>query len=174
MYADREPTITDIKRRIAQLNTDINNFATERINKNNQRQYLQNKNDSISQEIRNIHRLLQNVVPKIEDNNTLKDKNIPILLAKLAESQATYADLVEHSLIPNYFDASNEETKINAESNFNQYVLYLIFIIFFMIGLFFVLKNPEAGNLDMLMLILAIYILLYYVYQYYVMKSQSK
>lgn len=129
---------------------------------------------SIDQQIRDIKILIQNVSPKVVENNTLKDTNTTTLLAKLAQAQTTYADLVEEIKIPDYFNASNEAANIKTNSNYNHYVLYLIFTILFIIGLLFVLKNPEAGNLDTMMLVLGLGILLYHGYEYYMMKQRTK
>jgi hypothetical protein len=96
------------------------------------------------------------------------------LLAKLTEAQNAYEDLVEEIKIPNYFEASRESAHIKANASFNQYIWYLLFIIIFMIALFFILKNPESGNLDMYMLVFCGCIIGYYGYQYYVMKQRMK
>jgi hypothetical protein len=140
--------------------------------------YLEKSNkkssENIYQQIKDIQTLIQNVSPKVVENNTLKDLNITALLAKLAHAQRTYADLLEEININESYIASNETENLKANSNFNKYVLYLIFTILFLVGLIFVLKNPEAGNLDILMLILGLGILLYYGYEYYVIKQRSK
>jgi hypothetical protein len=130
--------------------------------------------ENIYQQIKDIQTLIQNVAPKVVENNTLKDSNINTLLGALAHAQTTYAELVEEAKIPDYHTASNETANIKANSNFSQYVLYLIFTFLFLIGLLFVLKNPEAGNLDILMLALGLGILIYHGYEYYVMKQRSK
>ena len=118
--------------------------------------------------------MINNVSPKVIENNTLKDTNITKLLETLAQSKTTYAALVEEAKIPDFYTDMNETANIKANSNFSQYVLYLIFTIFFLIGLFFVLKNPEAGSLDILMLVLGLGVLLYYGYEYYMKKQRTK
>ena len=141
---------------------------------NNTVDYLEKTSKNIYQQIKDIQTLIQNVSPKVVENNTLKELNVTTLLEKLAEAKTTYAALVKEAKIPQYYNDRSQEANIKANSNFNQYVLYLIFTILFLIGLIFVLKNPEAGNLDILMLILGLGILLYYGYEYYMMKQRSK
>ena len=140
--------------------------------------YLEKSNkkssENINKQIRDIQTLINNVSPKVIENNTLKDTNITKLLETLAQSKTTYAALVEEAKIPDFYTDMNETANIKANSNFSQYVLYLIFTIFFLIGLFFVLKNPEAGSLDILMLVLGLGVLLYYGYEYYMKKQRTK
>ena len=144
----------------------------------NDSEYLEKSNkkssENIYRQIKDIQTLIENVSPKVVENNTLKDTNATTLLAKLDQAQATYAALVEEIKIPDYYTASNEAANIKTNSNFNHYVLYLIFTILFLIGLLFVLKNPEAGNLDTMMLILGIGIILYHGYEYYMKKQRTK
>ena len=121
---------------------------------------------SIDSQIRNIQTLLKNVAPKMKDNISKKEELIEPLLTKLAEAQTTYAALVEEAKIPDYYRASQEAASVKATAGFNKYVWYLIFTVLFLIALGMVLKNPEAGNLDMGMLALGLAILVYYVYQY--------
>ena len=130
--------------------------------------------DSIHSQINDIDILIKNVLPKMNDNEGHKDKIILPLLSQIRELKATYKNLKKEAEKPSYFENNAETEKIKATSSFNNYVLYLIYFILFFIALFFILKNPEAGNLDMFMLILGISILIYYVYEYYVMKQRTK
>jgi hypothetical protein len=122
---------------------------------------------SIDNQIRNIQTLLKNVAPKMKDNISKKEELVAPLLATLAEAKTTYAALVEEAKIPDFYSAGNEVAKIKATAGFNKYVWYLIFTVLFLIAMAMVLKNPEAGRLDMVMLVLGLAIVVYYVYQYY-------
>jgi hypothetical protein len=122
---------------------------------------------SIHSQIKNIKILIDNVLPKMHDNVFYQNSSVLPLLRKIKELQTTYAALVKEANIPDYYRASNETAHIKAKSGFDHYILYLLFTIFFLISLFFIFKNPEAGNLDMFMLALSGGIIVYYAYQYY-------
>ena len=143
----------------------------------NNKEYLHKSekqaNDSIRDQISYIRGMIKKVTKKLDDNTLKKDSKILPLLSKIRELQVTYDELVEKAKIPNYFDDSEEVTKIQAISSFNKYVWYLIFFILFFIAFFFILKKPEAGNLDMFMLALGVCILIYYAYNYYEMKNRA-
>jgi hypothetical protein len=135
---------------------------------------LTNMGDSIHSQINEIDTLIKTVLPKMYDNEGHKDKIILPLLKQIEELKVTYKKLEKEAKKPNYFENKVEAEKIKATSSFNNYVLYLIYFILFFIALFFILKNPEAGNLDMFILMLGISIFIYYAYEYYVMKQRTK
>ena len=103
----------------------------------------------------------------MHDNIYEKNSSVLPLLNKIQELHMSYAALVEEAKIPDYFTASKESAHIKANSDFNQYAWYLLFTILFLIAFFFILKNPESGNLDIFMLALSGGVVVYYVYQYY-------
>ena len=123
--------------------------------------------EAIYNQISNIRILIDNVLPKMHDNIYEKNSSVLPLLNKIQELHMSYAALVEEAKIPDYFTASKESAHIKANSDFNQYAWYLLFTILFLIAFFFILKNPESGNLDIFMLALSGGVVVYYVYQYY-------
>lgn len=176
---DQEPTITDIKDRIADLNKQIMFYKSEYGGQSLPAARQSNRpklgtsasalqlREAIYNQISNIKILIDNVLPKMHDNIYEKNSSILPLLKKIQELRVTYAALVEEAKIPDYHRASNESTHIKANADFNQYAWYLLFMIFFLIAFFFILKNPESGNLDIFMLVLSGGVIVYYVYQYY-------
>ena len=130
--------------------------------------------DSIADQITAIRSLIKKINPKMDDKNLKKNATISPLLNKIQNLQDTYEELVEKAKIPNYFDDDVEVTNIQANSSFNKYGWYLLFFILFFVAFIFILKKPEAGNLDMFMLALGLGILLYYAYNYYDMKQRAQ
>jgi hypothetical protein len=123
--------------------------------------------EAIYNQINNIKILIDNVFPKMQDNIFKKNSSVLPLLNKIQELQMTYAELLEEANIPDYHRAGTETAHIKANSDFNQYKWYLLFTVLFLIAFFFILKNPESGNLDTFMLALSGGVIVYYVYQYY-------
>jgi hypothetical protein len=110
----------------------------------------------------------------MDDNNSKKESLISPLLKKIQELEDTYATLVEAAKIPSYFDDKVEVTHIQAISSLKRYGWYLLFFLIFFIAFLFILKKPEAGNLDMFMLVLGLGVLIYYAYNYYEMKNRAE
>ena len=131
-------------------------------------------NDTISDQIRSLKLLIKKISPKMDDNNSKKESLISPLLKKIQELEDTYATLVEAAKIPSYFDDKVEVTHIQATSSLKRYGWYLLFFFIFFIAFLFILKKPEAGNLDMFMLVLGLGVLIYYAYNYYEMKNRAE
>jgi hypothetical protein len=124
------------------------------------------QSNKIVEEINKIKDLIASTFPAMKDNNTYKESNVQNLLDQVNELKLTYEELQEDLKKPVELDGTYEASKIQVESNFSRYILYLLFTIFIVGSLVYIFRNPEVGNLDMFIMALAIIIILYYIYEY--------
>jgi hypothetical protein len=131
------------------------------------------RRDTILQEMADVNKLLNSILPKQDDNQFNLNSNIAPLLKQIEELKVTSAELKTLDELPDLFDANFEITKLTTTSNFNKYILYFLFAAFVVGCLAYITQNPDSGNLDMFILALAILILVYYVYEYLKNKRRS-
>jgi hypothetical protein len=117
--------------------------------------------------------LLNGTAEDISHNIFSKDSNTPILLNQFNQLQTTFQHLQEELKKPIELDGNFEATTIQAKSMFGNYILYLFLTLFVLGSLIYIFKNPEVGNLDIFMLILAVVIFVYYLYEYYQNRQRS-
>lgn len=174
----REPSIDAIKKKLESLNDYLNNYSYN-ISSKYQNNYMtydtKKKTDNfILNETNDIRRMIKNVFPKMADNQYYQNVSFTKFLQLIKEINGTFRELDIKLKIPDKFDANFEITKVQSSSNFNQYILYFIFAIFIIGCLIYISKKPEAGNIDMFILALAILIIIYYLYDYVVNKNGKK
>lgn len=176
MDAPREPTIDDIKLKLENLNDYLKNYSYNIKNKYNfgDKTYKNKiKMDSfILNETNNIKILIKNLLPKMEDNHYYQNDNFTKFMQIINEINGVFRELDMKLKIPDLFDANFETAKIESTTNFNKYILYFIFAIFIIGCLIYITKNPEAGNIDMFILVLAVLIIIYYLYDYIMKKKK--
>jgi hypothetical protein len=124
-------------------------------------------------ELTEINSLLNGTAEDISHNIFSKDSNTPILLNQFNQLQTTFQHLQEELKKPIELDGNFEATTIQAKSMFGNYILYLFLTLFVLGSLIYIFKNPEVGNLDIFMLILAVVIFVYYLYEYYQNRQRS-
>ena len=130
-------------------------------------------NADILSEINDINTMLNNSFQKQTDNINFKNVTVSPLLNQLNQLQSTYAELSGELAKPIQLEGNYEMTQLKSSSNFSQYLMYLILMIFILGCLIFIFKNPEVGNVDMFILVLAGIILVYYIYDYIVTKKRK-
>jgi len=173
----REPTIDDIKERITKLNDKMLSYdkSTNYAIETSSTKYAKNKiiDDKLLREAKNIKILIDNLGPKMQQFNSFSNANYGALNQRINELNDTFINLNINLKIPDLFDGNFETSQIESTSNFNKYILYFIFAIFIIGCLIYITKNPEAGNIDMFILALAILILAYYLYEYITTKKKN-
>lgn len=123
-------------------------------------------NEGILFKINDIDTLLTNIEPIQKDNLKFKETNTAPLLAQLNDLKATYRQLQKELKKPLLLEGNYEVSGIKTAAIFSNYMLILVFTLFFVVSLIYIYKNPEVGNLDLFILAIAIMILLYYLYEY--------
>jgi hypothetical protein len=128
--------------------------------------YLSEMRDDIIAELDEINSLIISTNSTMADNIIYKDRNSPVLLAQIMELKSTFDELKEDLQAPVLLDGNYEMTTIRVASKYGNYVLYLLLTLFMVGSLLYIFKNPEVGNLDMFILVLAVIIFVYYIYEY--------
>jgi len=131
------------------------------------------ESEKIVEEINEINELIMSTLPTKNDNIKYKDLNTQILLDQVNELKKTYEKLLEDLNKPIQLEGTYQVSKIQTASNYSRYILYLLFAIFIVGSLIYIFKNPEVGNLDMFIMVLAIIIFIYYIHEFiqYVRRS---
>jgi hypothetical protein len=124
------------------------------------------KSAKIVGEINEINDLIASTLPSMNDNIEKKDSNKEMLLNQVNQLKITYNKLMEDLKKPISLDGTYQVSVIQAHSNFSKYILYLLFAIFIVGSLIYIFKNPEVGNLDMFIMVLAVFIFIYYTYEF--------
>jgi hypothetical protein len=120
-----------------------------------------------------IDTLIKTVLALGSKNKTDMQGKVSTLLEKNDHLQEMYAEIMEKHEELNTLDASYRDTQTKSNSNLYIYLFYFLMVIFIFGSLLYILKNPqEGGNLDMFILVLAILIFAYYIYDYYFIKRQ--
>ena len=122
--------------------------------------------DEIMTELNDLNVLITSIKKPEDDNVAAMDKNTATLLNQYTQLQKTFLVLQEDLQEPIKLDGSYEATSIQVTEKFSNYILVFLFTAFFIGALCFIFINPDAGNLDMFMLALAIIIIVYYLYEY--------
>ena len=144
----------------------------QRVNENTDIK-LTTKKNLIINNIENINNLIKKISPKINENKTKIDANANNLLTKFKSMKNTFNALETELAKPIDLTANYEMSKIKTSSTYGNYMLFFIFTVFIVGCLIYIYKKPEAGNLDMFILVLAIFILVYYIYEYYIEKIRK-
>ena len=108
------------------------------------------------------------------NNYAAMDIRLPSLVAQMNDLQSEYAILATINQNFDGLDAANESATFKINTNFYMYVFYVFLTIFVSVSLFYIHRNPEVKNLDRFMLVLATFILGYYLYEYLKTKSEVK
>lgn len=132
-----------------------------------------NKSNAILEKIDDITELIQSTYPDEKDNKKYTNDNIAPFLRQFNNLKHTYAKLDEQLKKPLLLEGNYEISTIKVESRFSYYMLYIIFTLFIIGSLFIIFKNPEVGNLDTFILILAVMIIIYYIYEYIQMRKRK-
>jgi len=166
--------IDDLRQRVASYKNSISN--TPIIGRDSDQQAtIDNLNSSIQLEAESIGNKIKEFKDVRDDNNASIDNRAPILKNQVNDMMSQYEAVKEivytseDSMI-----AQNELSEIKIKSYFFTYVLYFIFTMFVVASLIYIQRNPEVQNLDMFILKLAIFVLLYYLYEYLITKAFVK
>ena len=127
---------------------------------------LSEMRDAILTELNEINRLIHSTDSTVADNIKYREKNSPILLAQFMKLKSTFDELQEDLNEPILLDGNYEMTSIRVASKYGNYVLFFFLGLFMLGSLIYIFKNPEVGNLDMFILVLAVIIFVYYMYEY--------
>lgn len=136
-------------------------------------QSLSEMRDDILSELNEINKLIHSTDSTVADNIKYKERNSPILLAQFIELKKTFDELQEDLKEPILLDGNYEMTSINVKSKYGNYVLFLLLGLFMIGSLIYIFKNPEVGNLDIFILVLAVIIFVYYIYEYIQVKKRN-
>jgi hypothetical protein len=132
------------------------------------------QNNKILAEIDVIQKMLNGtLIPEGETNTMYKDNATGKLVAQLNELQTTYAELVSELKKPVELEGNYEMSGIKTNAIFSNYMLIVLFTLLLLGALIYIFQNPEVGNLDIFILGLGIVILIYYIYEYIVMKKRQ-
>ena len=166
--------IDDLRERVASYKNSISNSPITARN-SDQQATIDNMNSSIQLEAESIGNKIKEIKDIRTDNNASIDNRAPILRNQVKKMNSDYEAVKEivysreESII-----AQNELSEIKINSNYFTYVLYFFFTIFVVASLIYIHRNPEVQNLDMFILKLAIFVLLYYLYEYLITKAFVK
>ena len=130
--------------------------------------------DDILNDLSDLNTLIHNTDRSVADNIKAKERNSPILLAQFIELKKTFDELQEDLKEPILLDGNYEMTTLNVDSNYGRYLLFFLFTVFMIGSLIYIFKNPEVGNLDMFILVLAVIIFVYYIYEYIQDRKKNK
>jgi hypothetical protein len=197
---DKQPSITDITNQINNLQANINKYkalitryppigrAPNVPMKREPRVIRQIRyppaggeaninelNDIISANTDSINELItSSLLIQKKNNYDAIDNQLPALVAKMSDLQSEYAIL--EKIYQNFdgVNAANEYAEFKITTNFYTYVFYVFLTIFVAVSLFYIHRNPEVKNLDRFMLVLATFILVYYLYEYLTTKPEVK
>jgi hypothetical protein len=119
--------------------------------------------------------LIEQVMPIGNGNRAKVDASVANLLEKIDEMQKTYHDF--NTLLidePSKLDGNYELSNIKTNSNFFKYILYLFFAIFVIGCLSLLHFFPSSAYLDMFIMALAAIIIVYYGYDYFENRNNTK
>ena len=181
---DREPTITAIKEKITVLKEKIieyqtlhENIYTSPTSETNDNivdiEILNTKRSFIISELNNINSLINRISPRIDENRTKINSNVSKLINTFNVMNVEFDKLEAELEKPIELIGHYEMSKMKTSANYGNYIMFLLFAIFIIGCLIYIYKNPEGGNLDMFILGLALIILAYYLYEYYVTKIKK-
>jgi hypothetical protein len=170
---DFEPSITDINKKINNLQTRVSAYQNDilvnpLIGRTTEKQAeIDALNATLQAESEQIDAAITDLLLKQESLYQGMEAQVPRLSEKINQLQSDYA-VVKNIVYQNHdgFKATNEFLEVKITSNFYTYVVYLVITLFVAASLFYIQRNPEEKNLDMFILTLASFILAYYLYQY--------
>ena len=129
----------------------------------------------IVQKIMALNSLVEKIAPKGTSNRAAIDANYANLLTQYHEMTKQYEELnTELNNKTDLLKGNYEVAQLSTTTNFLTYILYIFFAIFIIGCLIYVYMFPEAGNLDMFILALAVIILVYYIYEIILEKYRKK
>jgi len=197
---DKQPSITDITNQINNLQANINKYKAlitryppigraPNVPMKREPQVIRQiryppaggeanineLNDIISANTDSINELItSSLLIQKKNNYDAMDNQLPALVAKMSDLQSEYAIL--EKIYQNFdgVNAANEYAEFKITTNFYTYVFYVFLTIFVAVSLFYIHRNPEVKNLDRFMLVLATFILVYYLYEYLTTKPEVK
>ena len=134
---------------------------------------LNTKRSFIISEINNINSLINRISPRLDENRTKINSNVSKLINTFNVMNVEFDKLETELEKPVELNGHYEISKMKTSANYGNYIMFLLFAIFIIGCLIYIYKNPEGGNLDMFILGLALIILAYYLYEYYVTKIKK-
>ncbi len=164
---DEDTDVTYLAAQVSDSSTNAH-FTDSSGNKN-----LSSLQTDINQLISDINTRIANIAPNSENNKAAMELNVAKLIAQNHAVLALYANngpFKEAMNDPSKLEAEYEVAQVKITSNFNMYVFYLLFTIFIVVCLIYIYRNPESGNLDMFILVLAVIIFSYQIYDHYFRK----
>ena len=154
------------------LQKAIDNYNTTL---SNARITLESISAQLNSDITNLRTLIKQVVPKANANRARVDAGVGTLLAKIDEMQDVFNEYKQLVIDePAQFDGNYEISKIKTKSNFFKYILYLFFAIFVIGSLCLLHFFPSSAYLDMFIMALAGVIIVYYGYDYFENRNNTK
>ena len=154
------------------LQKAIDNYNTTL---SNARITLESISAQLNSDITNLRTLIKQVVPKANANRARVDAGVGTLLAKIDEMQDVFNEYKQLVIDePAQFDDNYENSKIKTKSNFFKYILYLFFAIFVIGSLCLLHFFPSSAYLDMFIMALAGVIIVYYGYDYFENRNNTK
>jgi hypothetical protein len=136
---------------------------------------IQMRND-LTTEINNIKNLVGNILPSKDNYKSAMTSNANKLIQLMNTFEQSIVDLdnkrqhiiennpeYDHEILEGKFQNSTLDTN----TQFYKYSMYLIFAVFITISMIYIYLNPEETSLDMFMLAFALFILMYYIYDYF-------
>ena len=118
----------------------------------------------ITQKINALNSLVSKVAPKGTANRAAIDANYTNILAQYTEMKSKYDELLTELQNPELLKGNYEVAQLTTNTKYFTYILYIFFTIFIIGCLIYLYMFPEAGNLDMFILALAVIIIVYYTY----------
>jgi len=135
---------------------------------------MQMRND-LTTEINDIKNLVINLLPSgdnyasaITSNATKLIQTMNALEQSIVDIDNKRKELIENNpdYDPTILEGKYQNTTLDTNTQFFNYSMYFIFAVFITISIIYIYLNPEETSLDMFMLVLALFILMYYIYDY--------
>ena len=135
---------------------------------------MQMRND-LNTEINNIKNLVINILPSGENYTSAMRSNSTKLIQTMNALEQSIVDidnkrkeLIENNpdYDPTILEGKYQHTTLDTNTQFYKYSMYFIFAVFITISIIYIYLNPEETSLDMFMLVFALFILMYYIYDY--------
>ena len=132
--------------------------------------------DDIYKEIVEIKNLVKNILPNKVNNNAeigINSMKIEETILKIDDEMAKLAYKTQQIMDnnpdydPELLEGKYQYTKLNTNTNFYKYVVYIFFALFIIVSLIYIYINPDETSLDMFIVSLAVFILMYYIYDYF-------
>ena len=132
--------------------------------------------DDIYKEIIKIKNLVKNILPnKVNNNAEIKFNSMKIeeTILKIDDEMAKLAYKTQQIIDnnpdydPELLEGKYQYTKLNTNTSFYNYIMYIFFALFIIVSLIYIYIHPDETSLDMFIVSLAVFILMYYIYDYF-------